>query len=268
MKHSFFLILCISIIVACGNQVKSPDQAESVTPPPIENVKKTKASKSDLEFLTGHFDPTQHPDFTKIDPLFADKDDRLMQKEAYTAFKKMFEAAKKDGVHLKIKSATRNFDYQKGIWERKWKGETLLSDGTNVSKDIEIPKEKAMKILEYSSMPGTSRHHWGTDIDLNAFENSWFDNGEGLKLYTWMQAHGHEYGYCQPYTEKGSGRPDGYNEEKWHWSYTPLSDKYTLMASEHLEDKMISGFAGSATAAEIGVVKKYILGINHTCTNH
>ncbi|NJK84501.1 MAG: M15 family metallopeptidase [Saprospiraceae bacterium] len=46
------------------------------------------------------------------------------------------------------------------------------------------PQERALKILKYSSMPGTSRHHWGTDIDLNSFSNSYFEQGEGKKYMT------------------------------------------------------------------------------------
>lgn len=259
--------LTISIFIWSCNQ----KQPETIITQKIVNTipeKKSPVNKEDIKFVTGDFDPTQHPDFTIIDASHADQDDRLMQKDAYSAFKKMYAAAKAEGINLKIKSATRNFDYQKGIWERKWTGKTKLSDGTDVSKDISIAKDKALKILEYSSMPGTSRHHWGTDIDLNSFENTWFTKGEGLKLYNWMIEHAHEYGYCQPYTPKGTNRPYGYNEEKWHWSYTPLSDNYTRIASEYLQDSMISGFAGAETASEIGVVKKYILGINHSCTKH
>ena len=40
--------------------------------------------------------------------------------------------------------------------ENKWTGKRLLSDGTNVANDIADDVEKALKILEYSSMPGSS----------------------------------------------------------------------------------------------------------------
>ena len=82
--------------------------------------------------------------------------------------------------------------------------------------EVPEPVERARMILTYSSMPGTSRHHWGTDMDLNKDNNGYFATGEGLKVYEWLQAHAHEYGFCQPYTPKGPNRPEGYNEEKWH----------------------------------------------------
>ena len=114
-------------------------------------------------------------------------------------------------------------------------------------------------------MPGTSRHHWGTDIDLNAFINEYFERGDGLKLYNWMVANAASYGFCQPYTQKGPKRPDGYNEEKWHWSYLPLAKKLSDQAKQELKDAMISGFDGAEAAQAIGVVEKYVLGINQAC---
>jgi hypothetical protein len=32
-----------------------------------------------------------------------------------------------------------------------------------------------------------------------------------------------------------------------------------------MKDKLITGFSGAETAVEIGVVEKYVLGINHQC---
>lgn len=114
-------------------------------------------------------------------------------------------------------------------------------------------------------MPGTSRHHWGTDVDFNNFNNNWFEKGEGLKLFTWLENHAHEYGFCRPYTAKDTERPQGYNEEKWHWSYTPISNELTALAEAHLTDSMIKGFKGSEVAPALEVVKNYVLGINHGC---
>ncbi len=164
-----------------------------------------------------------------------------------------------------IKSATRPFDRQKIIWEGKWTGKRLVAGGQDISKTIPNPKERALKILEYSSMPGTSRHHWGTDIDINNFTNEYFAKGKGLKEYEWLTTHASEYGFCQPYTAKGAARPDGYNEEKWHWSYLPVAKKLTQQYQLRLKDKDISGFKGAETAVEIEVVRKYVLGISKAC---
>jgi len=227
-------------------------------------VKKTDPKLS-IDFITGHFNPAVDTTFIEISEKFADRQGMYMKKEAFNSFEKMWSAAQKDGVNLVIRSAARNFEYQKGIWERKWTGQTILSNGENASTVYENPEKRALKILEYSSMPGTSRHHWGTDIDFNNFNNEWFEQGEGLKLFEWLETHASTYGFCRPYTEKDNTRPDGYNEEKWHWSYMPLSKGYTEFAEKELKNINIKGFKGSDVAHSIDVVNKYILGINHSC---
>lgn len=228
-----------------------------------EHLEYVDTMKIDKNIILGHFDPEKRESFVLIPKKYADRTGMYMQQEAFVAFVDMYEAARKDGINLQIRSATRNFDYQKGIWERKWTGKTKLSDGTYASS-IDLSRDRALKILEYSSMPGTSRHHWGTDIDLNAFNNAYFSQGEGLKVYEWLQANAQLYGYCQPYISKDSGRT-GYNEEKWHWSYTPISIPYTRSINHEVHYDDIRGFQGSEAAEEIGVIEKYMLGISHTC---
>lgn len=217
-----------------------------------------------VEYIMGRFEPDTHPSFELIETKYADREGMYLRSDTYEAFKKMHKAALQDSIELVIRSATRNFNYQKGIWERKWSGETTLEAGIKATS-IEDPTERALEILKYSSMPGSSRHHWGTDIDLNAFSNAFFEQGQGLKLFNWLTKHGSTYGFCRPYTEKNAARPDGYQEEKWHWSYWPVSSQL-LNATEHvLRDSMITGFMGADQAPEIKVVEKYVQGINMQC---
>ena len=270
LKYTFILLANILLGYGCTSKKNAPEAISSSiqkasTYSPVDKTTFIDSSKMvGLPYLMGKFNPAEDDRFIVIDIAYADRAGMYIRKETYADFIKMYEAARKEGIKMQIRSATRNFDYQKGIWERKWNGKTLISDGTNVATDIPEDIDKALKILQYSSMPGTSRHHWGTDIDLNSFNNEWFEKGEGLILYNWMVDHAHEYGFCQPYTVKGDARPDGYNEEKWHWTYTPLSEAF-LAEARQLEDNMISGFLGSEQASHIGVVEKYIFGINHTC---
>lgn len=203
------------------------------------------------DYLMGKFDPAKHADFCKIGVKYATKPDMYLRKETYEAFVKMAEAAQKDGVKLNILSATRNFEYQKRIWDIKFE---RLKDKTAWSR--------VKKILQYSAMPGSSRHHWGTDIDLNNLENAHFEKGEGKKIYEWLSKNAASYGFCQPYT---AGRATGYKEEKWHWSYTPLSKDFTAIAGKYLKNDMIIGFKGAETASQIDIVNNYILGINKEC---
>lgn len=215
-----------------------------------------------IRYVTGHFDPAKDSVFTLIHPRYADRSGMYLRKDAYKAFITMDSTAREDGIKLQIRSATRNFDYQKTIWEKKWSGQTPIENGERLNESTPDPVERAKKILRYSSMPGTSRHHWGTEIDLNNFTNRFFEHGEGLALYTWMQENAADFGFRQPYTKRDSLRPEGYNEEKWHWSFYPVADVLTSYAADKLKNSMITGFKGAETADEIDVVKKYVLGIN------
>lgn len=231
----------------------------------VISLDKKVMSEVSLKDVMGQFDPIKDARFVRIPSKYSDRNDRFMQKKALEAFEQMWNAAKMDGVTLKILSATRNFNYQKGIWERKWTGQTTLSNGINLKNYTISDVDKAKMILLYSSMPGTSRHHWGTDIDLNAFNNEYFEKGQGKKIYAWLTIHAHKYGFCQPYTSKGTDRPNGYEEEKWHWSYMPIAKNYLNKARDTMRDELLTGFKGSHTAQEIGVVKNYIFGVHKNC---
>lgn len=214
------------------------------------------------DFLLGRFDPLKHPDFVMIDQKYADREGMTMQREAYNAFLKLTEAGERAGYSFCILSATRNFFYQKYLWENKWYGIFPVHGNIDACTSYTDEVRRAEKIMEFSAMPGTSRHHWGTDIDINALENDYFESGDGLAWYQWMTQNAATYGFCQPYT---AGRNHGYQEEKWHWTYLPLSKHYTNEIRNIITDDMIDGFAGSEHSHRLEIVDHYILGINEAC---
>jgi len=218
-----------------------------------------------LAYLTGRFDPLTHPDFVKVAAAYTDGDPYVLHRATYADFERMHAAAAADGVALVMVSATRNFARQRQIWEAKWKGQRLLEGKEKADEVYPDPAERARAILRYSSMPGTSRHHWGTDIDLNALNNTYFKEGTGKIVYDWLVANAATYGFCQPYSPKGAARPNGYEEERWHWSYLPLATRLTDYAASELKDADIGGFAGAEAAVEIGILSNYVLGINQDC---
>jgi len=220
---------------------------------PASAVPTDPAQEPALNFLLGKFDPAKHPDFVAIAPPYANRAGLFLQREAYAAFKKMANAARQEGVTLTIISATRTFNHQKNIWEKKW---------INLLTQVKEPKDRALKILEYSAMPGASRHHWGTDIDLNDLNNASFEaGGPHARMYAWMQKNAATYGFCQPYTAKNDQRPTGYNEEKWHWSYQPIAGRLLKQYESQVTENMISGFHGAENARAIGIVQNYVLGV-------
>jgi len=215
----------------------------------------------DKDYLLGRFDPASDVRFSKLPPAHTSGAARggYLRKETYEAFVTMADAAEKEGIRLTIISATRNFESQKKIWESKWNGHVRV-EGKNLMSVIN-PEERSRIILRYSSMPGSSRHHWGTDMDLNSLVNSYFETGDGLKIYEWLTTHAAEYGFCQPYTSKARGRT-GYEEEKWHWSYLPLSRPLLDEYIKNIRYEDITGFDGSESAGAIGIIEDYVRGIS------
>lgn len=219
---------------------------------------------TDKNYLTGKITYATYPDFVKIASEHTTKTDEYVRSDVYDAYKKMREAALKEGITLTIVSGARNFARQKVIWEAKWNGERLV-EGKNLAKEIKDPEERARLILLYSSMPATSRHHWGTDIDINNLNDAYFLSGKGKKEYEWLVKNAGTYGFCQVYSSKGSERPYGYEEEKWHWSYMPVSSVLLKNYNEIVTEKDISGFFGSEIATALKVIERYVNGIAPKC---
>lgn len=276
MKSSYYIFLLVLIFgncqtvpvdkdgeeteVALAAVLDTAEEPEEVVEP-IEVVFDSTITEA---YLMGQFDPAKDERFVRIETKYAKRGGMLMRKEAYAAFVEMADAAAKEGVKLYILSATRNFQRQKAIWEAKWTGSRQV-DGQDLSKTMPDVKQRAQKILQWSSMPGSSRHHWGTDIDINALENSYFAKDKGLEEYNWLVKNAANFGFCQPYSPKGEERPAGYNEEKWHWSYLPLAVPLTEQVKLRMSNDKINGFQGAAAAQEVDIVTNYVLGINEAC---
>ena len=129
---------------------------------------------------------------------------------------------KKEGIILEIVSGYRSYDRQKSIWNRKYKS----NEASGLS-----PKKNIHKIIEYSTIPGTSRHHWGTELDIIdgskpkvgdvLVAEKFHENGPYVKLRKWMEQYAESYGFYLPYTQSSNRK--GFYYEPWHYSYAPLS---------------------------------------------
>ena len=157
MRHVTYPLMLLLMLmfsmpsVAQGSDGASKRKHAAATDPAAEDFSK--------DYIMGKFDPSNHPGFTLIPGQFRDEKIMYLRKDVLRAFINMYQAAQKEGIKLEIKSATRNFEAQKKIWENKWTGATLLRGNVNAARDIADPVQRALTILEYSSMPGTSRHH-------------------------------------------------------------------------------------------------------------
>lgn len=150
--------------------------------------------------------------------------------DALSAFIAMQDAAASDGIDCQLVSAYRSFERQRQIWNRKWRGEIPLYDATGrlLSPESLNDSEKLLAILTWSAMPGGSRHHWGTDIDVydrasviasnHSFElvdSEYRDSGPCAALSDWLDDNAEQFGFFRPFSEfKG-----GVATERWHLSH-------------------------------------------------
>jgi len=145
-----------------------------------------------------------------------------LRKEAYDAYIEMKKAALADGFAIKMVSSFRDFYRQQGIWERKYLRYT--------NEDGMLPLDAMEKIIEYSTIPGTSRHHWGTDIDIIdgnkkttgdvLLEEKFEGDGPFAELKKWLDNNSERFGYYLVYTNDPLRK--GFKYEPWHYSYAPM----------------------------------------------
>lgn len=120
----------------------------------------------------------------------------LLASVAYEKFVQMADVARKDGLSLRVISAYRTEDYQRGLYNNK-----LRATG-RVNAD------------NYSARPGHSEHQTGLAVDINT-TSGYFEYTAEFK---WLQNHAHEYGYILRY-QKGKEWLTGYAYEPWHYRY-------------------------------------------------
>lgn len=214
----------------------------------------------EIKFIIGQYQIEKQEQFINLKELGipTTKENLYLQKEVALQLLKMYQQLKREIPSAKfwVVSATRTYWDQKRIWEKKWH-----QYKNHFKKDQEIAK----KILEYSSMPGTSRHHWGTDFDINFLENSYYEKGEGKVIYEWLLKHAKDYGFCMPYNEN---RSSGYQLERWHWSYKKLAQFYQKQWNIFFTNNMLQkymDFLGKEFFQEFAFT--YVNSINEDCLN-
>ena len=143
-------------------------------------------------------------------------------KEASASFDKLAKEAKKEGFRIFAASSYRSFEHQKRIWNNKYK--KFTQQGLS-------PKESILKIVEYSTIPGTSRHHWATEVDVIDLSKTTPENplsaehftGKGVyaDLKKWLDEKAEGFGFYEVYTNVPKRK--GFKYEPWHFSYRPQS---------------------------------------------
>lgn len=193
----------------------------------------------------------------------SDSQERPIHRDVVLPFQALKEAAAASGIDLAVASGFRDFERQKLIWNAKAEGTRIVHDdqGDRVSLTALSVPQKIAAIWRYSALPGTSRHHWGTDLDV--YDRAVLPEGESPHLLPAEYAPGgpfadlqrwlferirneQSFGFFQPYcVDRGGIAP-----EPWHLSYAPLSADYEqLLDSSALGALLLE--RGVALAADL-----------------
>jgi LAS superfamily LD-carboxypeptidase LdcB len=150
-----------------------------------------------------------------------------------TSFLAMRDAAARDGIDLQAVSSFRDFERQLLLWNRKWRGERPLHarDGAVLEHARLSEAGLVDAILAWSAIPGGSRHHWGSDVDVvdaavmppgyqvQLLPSEYAVDGIFARLTGWLDRNMARFGFYRPY---GSDR-GGAGIEPWHLSYGPIA---------------------------------------------
>lgn len=133
------------------------------------------------------------------------------------------------GIELAAVSAFRDFERQRTIWNAKWRGERALLDRAGQPLEVGTLDTDARidAILAWSALPGASRHHWGTDLDVidraampagyrpQLVPQEYARGGVFQRLDAWLAASMERFGFYRPYAhDLGGVQP-----EPWHLSH-------------------------------------------------
>jgi hypothetical protein len=168
-------------------------------------------------------------DFVKVDGYIVDK-------QILGDYNKLKESLSKFGFALRIESAYRPFERQLSIWNRKASGELKLLSAEGLPMERPTDEEELMyAILTWSALPGASRHHLGTDLDV--VDGNTCPAGYEVEL-TPAECDGMFRPFHEKLTElMGAGESFGFQRvfvpgrgriqpEMWHVAHLPTSRRY------------------------------------------
>jgi LAS superfamily LD-carboxypeptidase LdcB len=199
-----------------------------------------------------------------------------VHRDVVAPLRAMRAAAAREGLDLIPVSGFRDFDRQLAIWNGKCLGERELLDpeGRPLSAATLRETELVASILHWSALPGASRHHWGTEIDVidaaawpegvpvSLVPEAYAAGGPFAALNVWLDHNAVAFGFYRPYaTQRGGVQP-----EPWHLSYAPVSvpalGQFTL---DMLQEAVAS--AGMELASVVGAAlpsiwERYVVNVD------
>jgi LAS superfamily LD-carboxypeptidase LdcB len=153
------------------------------------------------------------------------------------ALEKLHRRACAEGFDLAVISGFRSFSRQMKIWNSKAEGQrpVLNDDGEPIHLAQLAPTERMLAILRWSALPGTSRHHWGSDFDVydkNAMPSDYkiqltpeecTADGVFGRFHQWLDEElKADADFFRPYARDQGGVAC----EPWHLSFRPLAEEF------------------------------------------
>jgi len=178
-------------------------------------------------------DPLQLTGRTR-DHVYQSEDPRFaLHRDVLEPFLAMRAAAAGEGIDLAIFSGFRDFESQARIWNEKFTGERTLydQDGNPIDHASLSEQERIRCILNWSALPGASRHHWGSDLDVfdraampegyrvRLLPHEFLPGGVFQRLARWLDENIARFGFFRPYSEFRGGM----FAEPWHLSFGRIS---------------------------------------------
>lgn len=188
-----------------------------------------------------------------------------LHKDTASALRLLQYVASEQDIDCQLVSSFRPFTRQLAIWERKWRGEAPLYavDGTLLDHNALSDWQKIEAILTWSALPGASRHHWGTDVDVydkarvqaeggrfELIEAEYSGNGPCADLATFLSKEASKYGFTLPY----SHYTGGVAKEPWHLSYSAIADDY---AAQFQPDALFALLQNTGLSGKTLVLKRF-----------
>lgn len=171
-------------------------------------------------------------------------DSALLHPDVIMPLEQLKQEARQAGFDLRLASGYRSFARQKALWNAKALGQKPVLDERGRPLDAlgMTERDRVYAILRWSALPGGSRHHWGTDMDV--FDAAALVPGQNLALTReetrgdgpmaplhhwldeWLVSAGNK-GFYRPYDrDRGGVAP-----EPWHLSYRPLAARFASRMS-------------------------------------
>lgn len=168
-------------------------------------------------------------------PPLVEYQGHLLEPETASKLRLMQTAAAKDDLSIQICSAYRNLTKQLAIWNAKACGKRPILDAHSQPIAIAPLSDDQLvdAIMLWSALPGISRHHWGTDIDLfdanqiaqtdlRLITSEYAPQGPCHKMHSWLSHYAADFGFYFPYQAGLSC----VSPEPWHLSYYPKASIY------------------------------------------